>query len=147
MAHNEIAWRGPNDAPPPGFDHVDQSVIGVYANLDSGDWKLHAAAYFVKAGFDTVEPRADDDAFFTGYVQLERALPHGFEAFGRYEDSADTSSAAYLRLFPNFAEQRISVGARWQFARKHALTLQAASTHTMSDRYREFRLQWSAALL
>ena len=28
FAHNEIAWRGPADAPPPGFDHVDQSVIG-----------------------------------------------------------------------------------------------------------------------
>jgi hypothetical protein len=147
VAHNEIAWRGPRDASPPDFDHIDQSVIGVYANLDSGSWKLHAAVYRIEAAFDEVSENGRGDDFFTGYAQVERALPHGLDVFARYEDSSDSGASGYLRLFPNFAQQRSSLGARWQFARKHALSFQASSTRTMSDRYRELRLQWSAALL
>lgn len=148
FAHNEIAWRGSSDVPAPlGFDHFDQSVVGVYGNLETGSWKMRAAAYRVQAGVDVANETGGVNNFVTGYVQLERALPQGVEAFIRHEDSAAAGSAVYLTLFPHFVAQRSSIGARWQFARNHALSLQADDTHTLSDHYREFRLQWSAALL
>jgi len=147
FAHNEIAWRGPRDTLSPTFDHIEQSVIGVYANLESGDWKLQAAAYGIEDEFVQPGEPGRGDQFLAGYVQLERLMAHGLDVFVRYEDSADTSNAEYPQLIPNFVTQRASLGARWQFARKHALSVQVGNAHTMSDSYQEFRLQWSAALL
>lgn len=147
FAHNEIATRSPASEPPPDFDHVDQTVIGAYAKLESGDWKLHAAVYDIDAVL--VRPGSDGSGedFYTGYLQVERSLSHGLDAYARYEGTGSTENAEFLRLFPHFVTQRLLVGVRWQFARKHAFTLQTGNSHTSSDRYREFRLQWSAALL
>ena len=146
FAHNEIAWRGPQLLVEP-FDHIDQTVTGAYLNLEANRWKLHAAAYRVEAEFGERGGPATRNDFLVGYLQIERSLPRGIDLFVRHEDSADTEASGYLRLFPHFVTWRTSVGARWQFAREHALSLQLANSHTMQDKYREFRLQWSAALL
>jgi hypothetical protein len=147
FAHNEIAWRDVPDAPANIFDHIDQTVMGVYANLEAHDWKVHAAAYRVQA--DMSEHGGSDarNDFLTGYLQVERSLSYGLEVFLRHENTADVESSGYLALFPNFVARRNSVGARWQFAREHALSIQVGDSHTLHDRYHEFRLQWSAALL
>jgi hypothetical protein len=147
FAHNELAWRGPRSPLNESFDHVDQTVVGLYANLGAGNWKMQGAAYRIESDLGENGGSATRNNFVAGYVQIERSLPRGLEVFLRHEDSADTEQAGYLRLFPNFVTWRTSIGARWQFAREHALSIQVGDSHTMFDRYREFRLQWSAALL
>jgi hypothetical protein len=147
FAHNEIAWRDAPRAAPADFDHIDQTVIGAYTNLEAYDWKIHAAVYRVQADLSEHGGLNARNNFLTGYLQVERSLSQGVEVFFRREDTGNAESAAYLRLFPNFVTWRSSVGTRWQFARQHALSIQVGDSHTMHDRYREFRLQWSAALL
>jgi hypothetical protein len=147
FAHNEIAWRGPDDARPVSFDHIDQTVFGLYVNLETSKWKVHAAAYRVQASMDEHGGPPPRNDFLTGYVQVDRALSPSLEAFVRHEDTADTEDSGYLALFPNFVTWRTSAGLRWQLARQHALSLQVGDSHTRRDGYREYRLQWSAALL
>lgn len=146
-AHNEIGWRGPTPSPVSTFDHVDQNVIGIYARYDESNWKLQAAAYRVTAWFDGSNVDASRQKFLVGYAQVERDLSSGMALYLRHENTDDPDNSSYLRLFPEFVNRRTTVGARWQFARSHALTLEASESRQRSQDYKEFRLQWSAALL
>lgn len=147
IGHNEINWLG---EPPPQFadiSHVDQMVIGAYASYARESWKVYGTLYHVSATLKDAVDRSSDETFAVGYVQAERQLPRHLELFARHEDSRDVNDSGYLRLFRNFVVSRTSVGLRWEFTRRHALTLQFSDSHTLVDDYREFRLQWSAALL
>jgi hypothetical protein len=146
FAHSELNWL---DAPPPQFatvGHVDQTVVGAFGTYSHEPWRLFGAAYFITADLAGEDaPRSDDD-FLAGYVQFEIDLPHGLEPFARYEGSVDAQDVLYLQLFPNFAKATLSAGARWQFARRHALSLQLSDVQGLEDDYTEIGLQWSAAL-
>jgi hypothetical protein len=146
IGRNEIgAEHSPQSALGP-FDHVDQTVIGLYAKGEWGPWKAQLTGYQVSASLEGIAgaPRQD---FFTGYVQVERDLPKGFELFARHENTADATDNLYLQMFPKFVIRRSALGGRWQFARSHALTLEIATADSRNDSYMEYRLQWSAALL
>lgn len=146
-AHNEIATRAEGGRFLAQFDHVDQTVLGAYGRYESHDWKLQAAAYHVTTWFDGATIGYQHQSFLVGYAQVERDLPRGLELFGRYENTARASDSLYLQLFPKFVERRATLGARWQFARSHALSLEVSDSDSRTRNYREFRLQWSAALL
>lgn len=145
LAHNKLNWVDSPGPALPQLDRVNQTVVGLYGTYDTAPWKFNVAAYHVAATLIGLagQPR---DQFLVAYAQLERLLPHNLTAFARLEDSANTSDAVYLRLFPHFVPQRSTLGARWQMARKHALTLQVSDSRTRLDRFREYRVQWSAAL-
>lgn len=145
FARNEI---GAKDAPQSAlgpFDHVDQTVIGLFLKGEWAPWKLQVTGYHVTSGLEGI-PGAPHQSFFTGYAQVERDLPHGCELFARHENTADASESLYLQMFPKYVVRRTSLGFRWQFARSHALTLEVASSDSRSESYSEYRLQWSAAL-
>lgn len=144
-AHNELNWTGAPSVALPTLDHMDQTVVGLYTNYERAPWKLNGAAYRVSTRLIGVAGNPLQH-FLVGYAQLERTLPRNLAVFARREDSANTRDADYLTLFPDFVLQRSTLGARWEIARQHALTLQIAESRTRLDRYREFRLQWSAAL-
>lgn len=146
LAHNELNWKG---EPPPALvnvTHFDQTVVGIFGNYSNEPWRLSGAAYYVDT--NPVSEAATDHyrAFTTGYVQLERSLPHEVVLFGRREDAARVGHSTYLTLFPNFVPKRTVLGLRWDFHRRQALTLQISDSHSLVDAYREFRLQWSGAL-
>lgn len=147
FAHNEIAWRDSEPSIVGNFDHVDQSVIGTYGRYESRDWKLQVAAYRVTTWFDGLLPESARGDFWVGYGQVERDLPHGVEVFARHEDTVHGDESLYLQLFPKFVKQRSTLGARWQFGRTQALTLEVSDSRSLTEKYTEFRLQWSAALL
>jgi len=146
IARNQIASQdSPQSALGP-FDYIDQTVIGLFAKGEWGPWKAQFTGYQVSADFEGISsaPRQD---FFTGYLQVERDLPKGFELYARHENTADATDNLYLQMFPKFVIRRTSLGGRWQFARSHALTVEVANTDSRNDSYMEYRLQWSAALL
>jgi hypothetical protein len=146
-AHNEIAAEGGSPATIAPFDHIDQSVIGAYVKYDSDRWKLTATGYYVSSWFEGAGTAPLRNNFFVGYGQLERDFAHGLEVFARHENSAHAGDSAYLELFPKFVLRRTTLGARWQFARSHAVTLEISDSTSRTRSYHEFRLQWSAALL
>jgi hypothetical protein len=146
-AHNEIAARGDDPASVATFDHVDQSVIGAYVKYESDKWKLTATGYRVSAWFDRAGDNPRRSNFFVGYAQVQRDFAQGVEVFARHENAVHAGESAYLQLFPRFVIRRSTLGARWQFARSHALTLEISDSTSRTRSYSEFRLQWSAALL
>jgi len=146
FARNEIGTEGAPVSALGPFDHIDQTVAGVYAHGEWDKWKLQVTGYHVDTVIEGITG-APKQSFFTGYAQIERELPHGFEIFGRYENTADADENLYLQMIPTFVIRRTLLGGRWQFARSHALTLQIGRAESRSHEYSEFRLQWSAALL
>jgi hypothetical protein len=147
FAHNEIATRDFHSATVTAFDHIDQTVIGAYARYESPDWKLAVTGYRVTTWFDGAGADSRHQNFFAGYAQVERDLSHGVELFARHENTVHASESRYLQMFPRFVSRRTTLGARWQFARSHALTLEISDAKSRTRDYGEFRLQWSAALL
>jgi len=146
FARNEIGAKDAPQSPLGPFDHVDQTVIGMFARGEWGPWKLQATGYHVANKLNGAEAAPSQD-FFTGYVQVERDLPHGFELFARHENTTDASDDLYLQMFPKYVLRRTALGGRWQFARSHALTFEVANSDSRTESYPEYRLQWSAALL
>jgi hypothetical protein len=146
-AHNEIAADDDDPDTPAAFDHVDQSVIGVYAKWESEQWKLAATGYHVSAWFDGAGSDPHRNDFFAGYAQLERDFAHGVDVFARHENTLHAGDSAYLQLFPRYVLRRSTLGVRWQLARSHALTLEVSDSTSRTRSYNEFRLQWSATLL
>jgi hypothetical protein len=122
-------------------------VLGAYANYAREPWKMSAVAYHVHAvSLSDLTPASVSD-FLVGYLQVEHESPRGLHLFAREEQTTSVNDAAYLRLFPQYIESRFSLGVRWDFMRRHAVTIQASDAHTRNRSFGEFRLQWSAALL
>jgi len=146
VANNEIsAHNGPLSALGP-FDHLDQTVIGLYARGDWNPWKLEFTAYHVSTAFAGI-PAAPHQDFLVGYAQVERDFSHGIDIYVRHENTTDATDNLYLQMFPRFVLRRTTLGGRWQFARSHALTLELSDSDSRLQSFSEIRLQWSATLL
>ena len=140
-SHTEIGLQDtPEQA---GGDHVDLDVYGAYLTWTAGPWQTQAALYRIRAGF--YPPSGGGEAFWAGYAQLRRELGAGLSLLARYEDSDGAGDSRYVALFPDFVEQRTVVDLRWDFATRHALSLEAATNHAREGQFNELRLQWSAA--
>lgn len=145
---NEINVE-PAAAPLPGEpSSVDQAMLGAF-----GDWywdKLRLLASVVYYDNTLELPTQDlDDSYLLGYAQLEYAANDVVTAFGRIEGGVDQDDSAYLALFDAVITERYMLGARWDVAQHHALTVELANTTfgaspTGSRDFNELRLQWSA---
>jgi len=147
LAQNEINWQGPPPEDSAPIDHVDQFSVGVFAKHVRSPWAVLGAAYYIRSDVQYAGSGRDADNLVAGYVQAERTLPHALVGYFRCEGSSGASDSAYVRLFDDFAVSRSVLGIRWDFARKHALTLEVGHASNIQDAYAEYRLQWSAALL
>jgi hypothetical protein len=125
---------------------VDQSVYGVYADQDWARWSLHGAVYYVDCSLEEAsKPRTEH--FFAGYAQIERRFAERYTVYARHEDSARAPESTYLRAVQrNFVIRRNMLGARWDFTRHQAITLEAARTTALTNRFTRISLQWSAAI-
>jgi hypothetical protein len=90
-----------------------------------------------------------DDSYLLGYAQLEYEANNVMTVFGRIEGGIDQDDSAYLALFEAFITERYMLGARWDVAEHHALTVEVANTTfgaaaSGSRDFNEVRLQWSA---
>lgn len=127
---------------------VDQAMLGGF-----GDWywnKLRLLASIVYYDTTLELPAQDvDDSYLLGYAQLEYEANNVVTVFGRIEGGIDQDDSAYLALFDAFITERYMLGARWDVAEHHALTVEVANTTfgaapPGSRDFNEFRLQWSA---
>jgi len=127
---------------------IEQLTYGAFA-----DWqwrKLRLIASFVRFDMDLeyFDETVKDD-FDLAYLQLEYPVSDSVTLFGRTDNGFGEDWSAYLRLLPAFVSHRHMLGLRWDFADRHALTMEIADTAqqavvTDHEYFKEVRLQWSA---
>jgi hypothetical protein len=129
------------------LDHVQQKSLGVYGNYSGEQWSAVGAIYGIEATDITTRGTGNSSRFVAGYVQGERELAHDLRAYARHEFSINASESQYVSMFPTFATARTSIGVRWDYTRRQALSCEVSDTHTRTNHFGELRVQWSAALL
>jgi len=123
-------------------------VAGAQVDVSLRAWHFLGAAYFLQVRYSGFGA-AVTERFNAGYWQVERSLPHALTAFGRIEPSSNTQRSRWVQAIggdDDWAYRRDSIGMRWDFARRQALTVEVSRSDTSLARLRELRLQWSAAL-
>jgi hypothetical protein len=125
---------------------VDQAIYGAYADVDWGQWTLHTTAYYVSLSIEETLKRRTE-SFIADYVQIERRFADRYTMYARHENSARAPESTYLHaLQSRFAVRRNLAGARWDFARHQALTLEIERTTALTNRFTRIGLQWSAVV-
>lgn len=128
------------------LDYVDLRLLGVFGAYASEGWKVTGTVYYADARLHYYTLMGRSDSYWVGYVEAEQRFARDFTVFGRLEASAGASDSPYLRLFEQFARNRYLGGLRWDFANRQALTVQLTDSHMLNGRFKDVRLQWSAAL-
>ena len=144
LAADQLAQVGTPSPAQIGLDHVDLRLLGAFGVYAADSWRAQATVYHVDAHL-YYESSLINDHFTIGYLQAERRFAHDLTGFVRLEDSAGASDSEYLKLFEEFARIRYVGGVRWDFAKSQALTLQLGNSHTLTGKFDDIRLQWSAA--
>jgi hypothetical protein len=130
-------------------NHADLSIYGAYIDWTVGPWRVVGADYYVDVALDRT---TRNEGFMSGYLQVERQLPRRVTVFGRLEDSARMQESRYVALFDHedgnleIALRRQALGARWDYARRQALTLELSHIVSLHQQSNEVRAQWSAAI-
>lgn len=140
-SHDEIGFEEGVYAGP--ANHIDLELLGAYLAWDRGPWQVQATVYSIRSDFSG--EAGGGDSFVAGYLQVQREFGGAFKVLARFEDSVDAAGSGYLRLFPDFVEQRSVLDLRWDFDARQALTFEYADGHAREGRFNAFRLQWSAA--
>ena len=127
---------------------IDQAMLGAFGDWYREDLRLLASIVYY---YNTLElPAQDvDDSYLLGYAQLEYEANNVVTVFGRIEGGIDQDDSPYLALFDAVITERYMLGARWDVAEHHALTVEVANTTFGagpfgSRDFNEVRLQWSA---
>jgi hypothetical protein len=132
-----------------GSSHVTLDIYGAYADWSVDAWRFIGTWYYVDVELDR---RITNEDFMTGYLQVERQLPHRLTAFSRIENSSRMQKSRYVALFDDHSSdidvtlRRQALGLRWDYARRQALTCELSHAVSVSERASEVRVQWSAAI-
>lgn len=127
---------------------IDQATLGVFADWQWSDLRLLASVVYFDNALDFPAGNVNEN-YVLGYGQLEYEANSVVTLFGRLESGIDQKDSAYLALFDAFITERYMLGARWDVAEFHSLTVEIADTTygasiTGSRDFNEFRVQWSA---
>jgi hypothetical protein len=92
-----------------------------------------------------------NDESFLGFIQAEYEVSEDWTVFGRTEFGDSEDDSIYLSLLPAVVAHRQMLGVRWDFAARHALTMEVADTSQQADSvrhdsFKEARLQWSTVV-
>jgi hypothetical protein len=125
---------------------VNEVIYGAYGDGDWGPWSLHATVYRIDFDLrETVRPRTEH--VVAGYAQLERRFGGRYTGFARFENTAHATDAEYIQVLdPRFEVRRLLAGLRWDFIRHQALTVELARVSTLTNRFTDISLQWSALI-
>ena len=124
-------------------NQIQQVVSGLYGNWESTPWQFFGSSFYVHNDISH-SIGSEDDTFFTAYLQAEYSLHDNWIFFGRIEGTVGDDDDAYLDLFPEFIEDKILGGIRYDFAKNNALKLEISGNHTNQDDFAHVMLQWSA---
>lgn len=127
-----------------GLDHVDQTTLGLYGDVHTGDIRWLGSVYRVQNRMEYVDRHVTEYAT-SYYLHGEWRLDDRWMAYARHEATLGTRGSEYFSRFPGFIARRSILGARAELTARQALSLEggAARTSTSGD-FAEIRLQWSA---
>lgn len=145
---NEINVEQGAGTAPVQSGSIDQATLGVFGDWYWNDLRLLASFVYFDNALEIPTQNVDEN-YGLGYAQLEYEANAVVTVFGRVEGGIDQDDSAYLALFDSAITERYMLGARWDVAEYHSLTLEVADTtygasSTGSKDFNEFRLQWSA---
>lgn len=126
-----------------GLQRVDQGIVGAYVDWRSKDWRIIANLTYVDNQM-IKQVQNQTDTFYTAYFQAEYEINQDWRVFGRLEDTYEGDNSEYLALFPSAVLQREMLGLRYDFYKKHALTLELSNITTQFAEFDQAWLQWSA---
>ena len=123
---------------------VDLHVYGAYFNHDHEPWRAIGAAYYIAVDLQNAAAERREH-FTSGYVQVERQLPHGLTVYARHENSTNANTSRYVNMHrDDFVAHGTLGGLRWEFHHHQALTLELARRTTIQSTETMPRLQWSS---
>jgi len=123
------------------LNEVDQIIVGMFFDWQFSDWRIISSIKNVR---NKIEASVEvSESFVAGYVNAEYELSDRWTFYGRLEDSSGTQNSYYPELFPDFTTGKIMLGTRYDFLKRHALSLEIADVETHYDDFGEIRLQWS----
>ncbi|MBE9564629.1 MAG: hypothetical protein IMF17_05235 [Proteobacteria bacterium] len=128
-----------------GLQSVEQGVVGAYADWRSQEWRILANLTYVDNQM-IMQVQEQTDTFFAAYFQAEYELDQEWKVFGRLENTYYGENSEYINLFSNAITERQMLGLRFDFYRKHALTLEVSKVGTQTLDFNQAWLQWSAVL-
>ena len=143
LSWSDLVVDGSRIAEQQGLERVEQGIIGVYADWRRQDWRILANLTYVDNQM-IKQVRDQTDTFIAAYFQAEYEVNHKWKVFGRVEDTHGAENSEYLELFPSAITERKMLGLRFDFYRKHALTLEVSNIETQSVDLDQAWLQWSA---
>jgi hypothetical protein len=149
FAHDRLSSTAPQIFNALDSAHVALTLSGAYLDWSFAEWRVLGVNYYVDVGLDQT---ARNESFLSGYLQIERLLPHKLTAFSRIEGSARMQESRYVALFESYdgdvdiALHRQALGLRWDFARRQALTVESSHVVSLGSRSNEVRLQWSGVI-
>ncbi|MBS0396029.1 MAG: hypothetical protein JSR54_15525 [Proteobacteria bacterium] len=145
-AHYDLPVVDPQARLRLGADTLTEQVLGGYANLNRGAWRVRAAVYHVDSD-DTSALGTRHEHFGAGYAQVEYATTVALTPYSRLETSAGLAGSSLDVLQRDQVDvRRALAGLRWDFRRHQALTLEIGHAATAVNAYHEVRLQWSGVL-
>ncbi len=127
----------------PGINEIRQLTAGLYVNWESTSWHVLSALYYIHNHLN-LSGAATEGAFVNAYFQVARELNSRWTLYGRMEGTAGDKNDPYLALFPNFIENRLLGGIRFDVFHQHALKLEFSKNYNDIDDFFQINLQWSA---
>lgn len=126
-----------------GISEIQQISAGIYGSWEFARWRWHGSSLYIENKFKRPSG-SQDGAFFNAYVQAEYELNDSWIFYARIEQTLGSKGDAYLALFPEFIEDRIIGGMRYDFASQNALKLELSANQMQQDDFAQIMLQWSA---
>ena len=149
FGHDQLTTRSPLVLSALNSRHAVLSIYGAYGDWNAEPWRIIGANYYVDVALDQT---TRSESFISGYLQVERQIPHRLTLFSRIEDSARMQESKYVALFDDhngdidIALRRDAVGLRWDYARRQAFTVELSHIVSLKQESNEVRLQWSAVV-
>ncbi len=127
-----------------GVDEIRHISAGLYGSREFSRWRWHGSSFYVHNRLESLGGTQSSSAFFNAFLQAEYSPGERWTFYGRIEQTLGAHEDAYLALFPEFVEDRILGGVRYDFASIHALKLELSTNHVREDNFTRVMLQWSA---
>lgn len=125
------------------INEVDQTVAGVFYNLETGKLRLLGEFFYVSNRLEDSASASDAD-FSAGYLQAEYQVHDSWTVFGRLEGTGSVKNNAFLGLNQEFMTERAMAGARFEVGSRQALKLELTRNERQDDtRFNQLDLQWS----
>ena len=147
VSHNDIAVVSESNPALTELNAIRQVTVGLFTNWQWDKWRLSSNWVYFDIDMQYVSGTVNDE-FFLGYIQAEYEASEDWTFFGRTEFGDSEDDSIYLSLLPAVVAHRQMLGVRWDFADRHALTVEVADTSRQADSvghdsFKEARLQWS----